>query len=80
MGTDEKEMDKNSDGLTLKEFVKLRFDDVDKKLDTLDAEVRSLQITRALLEGKASQTSVVIAYVIAGVGLIVSLVDYFTAK
>ena len=65
-----------ADGLTIKEYVKERCDAIERKLGEIDDEVRSLQITRALLAGKASHTSVIIAYVLAGIGLLLSLLGY----
>jgi len=43
-------------------------------IDALEADVRSLRESRSLLEGKASQSSVNIAYVIAMVAILLSVV------
>jgi hypothetical protein len=43
----------------------------------IEEDIRSLRESRAQLEGKASQNSVNIAYVIAGVSMIISLILHF---
>lgn len=115
------------DGITLKEYVDLRFDqsqmalvlaeralkthldqlnefkealqdqtntyvtrnELDLKLDrwiseykiaheTVTKDIKSLQEFKIIIETKASQTSVVWAYVIAGIGILISLWDFFS--
>ena len=58
--------------VTLREYIELQLAEICKKLDRLQVDVDSLKLTRAELAGKASQSSVVIAYVIAILSLAVS--------
>jgi hypothetical protein len=46
-------------------------------LDRLEEDVRSLRESRAELQGKASQSSVMVSWLIAGVGLLLSIVSLF---
>ena len=50
-------------------------DELDIKLENLAEQLRALQVFRAVLEGKASQTQANIILVIAIIGLIISIVS-----
>jgi hypothetical protein len=67
----------NAEQVSLRDYVEQRFDSLDKKIGKLDTSVRSLEISRATLAGKASQQSVYIAYAISVVGLVLGLIALF---
>jgi hypothetical protein len=73
MTTDEPKPTKN--GVSLRDYVEYRFNELGKKVDGLVTDVQSLQITRAELAGKASQTSVIVAYVLAAIGVLLNILD-----
>jgi hypothetical protein len=50
---------------------------LDLKIDNLERDVSDLKLNRAHAEGKASQTSVLIAYGISLVGLIIGVAAFF---
>jgi len=47
---------------------------LERELDEIQKEVLKLQISKALLEGKADQKSVYVAYLLSLIGLIISLI------
>ena len=47
------------------------------RLDRLEQKIRDLELSRAELSGKASQTSVMIAYAISLLGLLVGVILHF---
>jgi len=105
----------NSSKISLKEYVNIRFDELQKSLDKSDKalterlsgmneireamreqsnlfatrkeiellldpikkDIKELLLSKATLEGKASQTAVVGVYVLAVLGLIISLIGCF---
>jgi hypothetical protein len=65
--------DKISDDINLLRNSKANAETVNSLAD----DVRLLRESKAKLEGRASQTSVMIAYALAGIGLAVSIFSYF---
>ena len=44
-----------------------------KRLDDMSLDIRDLQLSKATLEGKANQSSVHVAYLISGIGIILAV-------
>lgn len=53
----------------------VRRDRFDGSIEKIEADIRALQLSKATLEGKASQTSVYIAYAISLTGLLFGLIN-----
>ena len=51
--------------------------EIDFKMEQIKKELESLKLTRANLEGKASQSSVMIAYIISVIGLCLAILKFF---
>jgi len=63
------------DTFTLREYVEYRLDELCAEVKQLRCAVDSLNTTRAELAGKASQSSVLIAYIVSGVSLIIAVIN-----
>ena len=63
--------------ITLRDHIDFRLNCICEEIALLRADVESLKMTRAELAGKASQQSVIAAYVISGVSLAISLLKLF---
>jgi len=61
--------------LTLREYVEYRLNELCREVKRLHDAVDSLNVTRAELAGKASQSSVIVAYVISVVSLIIAVLN-----
>jgi hypothetical protein len=46
----------------------------ESQIEKLETEIKELQLSRANLEGKASQSSVAVAYILSGIGLLLSII------
>ena len=63
--------------IPFRDYVDFRLDALCREIKKLDSDVESLKMTRAELAGKASQSSVIAAYVISGISLAISLIKLF---
>jgi hypothetical protein len=47
----------------------------DAKHEVLTLQIRALELSKAVLDGKASQGAVIAAYIVSGIGILISLID-----
>ena len=47
------------------------------RLDTMGEDILQLQISKAVLEGKADQKAVYLVYIISAIGIVLSLISLF---
>ena len=77
-----------SEGVTLKEYFEARFEAMDKalalsqealssRLEHINDGIEELKKYKATMEGKASQSSVTVAYLVSAIGILIAIIGLF---